>query len=97
MYVSTDIRPANLQFGKVELWKSYLLGWVLFRVEGASALELAVYVRWAEVHLYLCACSVSEESVRFNCGKEGIRPCGLDKALLVVFLLQPSSFYALQA
>jgi len=92
--VNTHIRPANLKFGNVELRKCYLLGRVVFWVDGALALELAVCVRWMEVQLYLFVSSVSEESVRFDFGKEGIRPCHLDKALPVVFLLQPSSFYA---
>jgi hypothetical protein len=62
MYVNRHIWPANWSFGKVKLWKFYLLGRVGFLPEVASAVELAlksaqqsaVHVGWAEVQLLLC-------------------------------------------
>jgi hypothetical protein len=49
----------------------------------ASALELAldsaVCVGWAEVHLFLCVSSTSADSLQCHFGKEGIRLSGLTK------------------
>jgi hypothetical protein len=45
-----------------------------------SALDCAVSVGSAEVHLCLCVFSVSADSLRSHFGKEGIRACGFDKA-----------------
>jgi len=65
---------------------------VLFRAEVVSALESAlglavesaldsaVWVSWAEVHLFHCVSSTSVDSLRCQFGKEGIRASGLDEA-----------------
>jgi len=45
-----------------------------------SALESAVCVGWAEVHLFLYVSSVSADFLRCHVGKEGIWVCGYDEA-----------------
>ena len=45
-----------------------------------SALEMAICVGWAEVHLFLSVSSVSADSIQCDCGKEGIQLCGVDEA-----------------
>jgi len=70
----------------------------VFRAEVAPALELnlelalksALCVGLAEVHLFLCVSSVSTDSLRRHVGKQGIRACGVEEALLGVFVSQPS-------
>jgi len=60
----------------------------VFRAEVASALESvlesaldsAVCVGWAEVHLFLCVSSVSADSLRCHFDKEGSRASGFDEA-----------------
>jgi hypothetical protein len=59
-----------------------------------SALESALCVGQGEVHLDLCVSSVSADSLRCHFGKEGSRVFGYDKALLGVFVSQPSPSYA---
>jgi hypothetical protein len=71
-----------------------VLAEVGFRAEKMSALELAVYVGWVEMHLFICISSVSVDFLRRHFGKECIRPCGFDEALLRVFLSLPSTVYA---
>ena len=51
-----------------------------FRPVVTSALELALSVGWAEVHLLLCVSSVSVDSVCCHLGELGIRLCGFDEA-----------------
>ena len=77
--MNTHMQPADIQFGNVELRKCYWLGRIVFWAEGASALESAVCVGWAEVHVH-CASSVSADSVQCHFGKEGIQLCGFDEA-----------------
>jgi hypothetical protein len=49
------------------------------------ALEMAgvsaVYIGWAEVHLYLCLSSVFSDYLLCHFDKEGIHPCDFDEAL----------------
>jgi len=45
-----------------------------------SALESAVCVGWAEVHLFLCVSSEYADFLQCHLGKEGIRVCGIDEA-----------------
>jgi hypothetical protein len=64
----------------------------VFRVEVAWALESAlvaalesaqdsaVWVGWAEVHLFLCVSSVSADHLQCYFGKEGIWESGFDEA-----------------
>jgi hypothetical protein len=39
---------------------------------------------------------MSADTLQSHFGKDGSQPCGLDEALPVVFVLQPSTFYAQQ-
>ena len=78
---------------------------VVFRAEVVSALESAmlsamesaVCIGWAEVHLYLCVSSASVDSLGCHVGKKGIRVSGFDKASPGVLLTQPSPCYAQEA
>jgi hypothetical protein len=57
---------------------------VVFRAEVVStlesALESAVRVGWAEVHLVLCVSIRSAEDMRCHIGKQDTWACGLDEA-----------------
>jgi len=59
-----------------------------------SALESALCIGRLEVHLFLCVCSVSVDSLQCNFGKEGSRTFGFDEALPGVIVSQPSPFCA---
>jgi hypothetical protein len=63
-------------------------------VEVESVLDSALCVRRGEVHLFLSVSIVSADSLRCHFGKEGSPTFGYDEALLPVFVLQPSPFYA---
>jgi hypothetical protein len=65
------IWPANKRFQNVQLWKFYRLQWMVFRALVASALEWAVCVGWADLHLFLRISSVSLESLQCQFGKKG--------------------------
>ena len=73
-----------------------------FQVEGAFLTEVALALvssvceGGVEVHLFLCGSSMSADSLRCHLGRERIRPFDFDKALLGVFPLQCSPFYALE-
>jgi hypothetical protein len=64
------------------------LGRVVFRAEVALtlqfavqlALELAIWVGWAEVHLFHCISSVSAVFLWCHIGKEDIQWCCFDEA-----------------
>ena len=94
LYAITYIWPANWRFQKVKLRKCQPLWWVACRAEVESALEAALCGGWVEVHLLICVCSVSADSLQCNFGKEGSRTFGFDEALLGVFVSQHSPFYA---
>ena len=96
MYMDTHILPANSWFQDIGLRNCSQVRWMVFRAEVASALELAVYVRWTDEYLILCMSTVAADSLRCNFGKKGIRPCGFHKASPCVCLLQPSTFYDLE-
>jgi hypothetical protein len=61
---------------------------VVFRAEVASALESAlelalnsaVCIGWAEVHLFLFVSGTSVDTLLCHFGKEGIRASGIDEA-----------------
>jgi len=59
-----------------------------------SALVRALCLRLGEVHLFLCISSVSADYKRRHFGKEGSLAFGDDKALLGLFVSQPSPCYA---
>jgi len=63
-------------------------------VEVESALESALCVGQAEVHLFFCVSSMSADSLRCDFGKEGSRTFRYDEALPGVFVSQPSPFAA---
>jgi hypothetical protein len=56
-------------------------GEVALALESAveSALDSAVCVGWADVHLFLCVSSGSEDCLGCHCGKEGIRASGFNE------------------
>jgi len=84
MYVNMHIGLAIWRFGDVELQKYNWLRQVVFQAAVASAmesaLESAVFVSWADVHLFLCVSGLSADDLQCHFGKEGIRPCGFDEA-----------------
>jgi hypothetical protein len=49
---------------------------VVFRVVVLSA----ACIGWVEVHLFLCVCSMSHDSLQCHFAKEGNRPYGVDEA-----------------
>jgi len=71
-YVNTHIRPAYCWYWGGEQWKCYLLMRLDFwaavasalQVALESALESAVCLGWAKVHLFLCVPSVCADSLR---------------------------------
>jgi len=94
LYVTTYIRLANWGFGNFKLRKCYQLGRVACLAEVVSAPESAVCIGRVKVHLFLCICSMSADSLWCHFGKEGSRTCGFDEAYPGVFLSQPSPFFA---
>jgi len=81
--VNTHIRPANWLFRDVKLRMCYQLRWVVFRAEVASglesALESAIWVGWAEVHVFLCISSMSADYLWYHFGEAGTQTCGFVK------------------
>jgi len=94
LYENTYIRQSNGWCQYVELQTRYRLGRVTCLVEVELALESAVSVGHVEVHLLHCVSSDSAGSLRCHFSKEGSRTFGFDKALLGVFVSQPSPFCA---
>ena len=88
------VNTANCQFGNVELWHCYQVAWVAIREQVASALESAVYVGLAEVHLFPWVSSVSADSWRCHIGKKDIHPGGFDEGLPGVFPSQALTLYS---
>jgi hypothetical protein len=93
MYLNIHIWAALCQFVNIMLQNWYQWERVVFEGEPVSALVAAVYLADMEVHMFVCVSSMSADSLSCHFGKEGIQPCGIDKAYLVVVLLQSLSGY----
>jgi len=90
-YVNTHMRPANWQFGNREHRHLHWVAWVAFWADMLFTLELAVRVGQVEVHLIICASTVSADSFQCRLDKEGLLPGGCDEALPCVFPFQASA------
>jgi len=87
-YVYTHIWVAHLQFRSFEFPECQLMGWVAFRAAVAPVL--------VEVHLFLCAASVSRDSFRYHVGNKGSHPFDFHEAFSGVFLSQSLPCYSQQ-
>jgi len=91
--VYTHIWVADLRF-RICAWPHcYCVEQVVFWVDVASGLVLAVWVALVEVHPCLCVSSVSGDSVLCDFGKEGSRPSDFPEAWPGVVPTQPLYFY----
>jgi hypothetical protein len=70
-YENMYIRPANWQFGNIQLRIFPRLAQVACWAQLASTLESAVSIGWVNVHLCLYLSRVSGNSLRCNVFKEG--------------------------
>jgi len=84
-YVYTHIQVAHLPIRNFELLHCHQPAQVVFHAEVALDLE--------GVHLFLCASSVSADSLLCHFGQEGSSLSDLHEALPGVFPSQPSPFY----
>ena len=92
MYI--QIQRAGLGFWNFGCDFGRQMAQVAFRVEVALVLVSAVLVRLEEVRPCLCASSLSVDTLRCYCGKEGSRQFDFHKPLPGVVLLKLSPFYA---
>jgi len=88
LYVYTHIRVAHLLFRSFEHSHCHQVGQVVFRASVAPVM--------VEVHLCLCASSVSVDSLLCHIRKEDCCLCDFHEPLPAVFLSQLSHCYAWQ-
>ena len=82
---------AYLRFHNVRFPQYPLMAQVAFRTEMAFCTEVWPVV--VEVQWFLCAFSVSVDSLQYHFGMEVSRPYHFYKPLLGVFLSQPAASY----